>query len=492
MLPSSHQFHTPRGRALSGLMLITLVALATLQAFGQATETEPLYKAIRDHKVITDFRGTGGSSGDSVRVRIEKASKNGKPVEVTIPPGTMLHSSNGAAQSMVIMGVRGLDTGGGTFVPRSRIVLASTTPATYILSAFCAEFEKENPSPSDTFTLQEPDPVLACIGKKGRNLSVPAEQAAVWMYTDHMTFPRVNEKFPVSQADWTAAEGVFQQCQASSQGSSGVQPIQLSSPVNLAASGSPLQSAIGDLGVQSGLIARTRNDLEFLRHKGDRNYYEFTLVKGAKPQPVSTVGLQVKESDPKTGKFTLAVTSDDKTIEKKNRDLLEPIQFYTGADHLLYELVVWTVGRNDISGYLSTPKPTPSQAAQTIQALPTADAQPVFTLSVGRNRFEGHLEIHTLPNFRYLREPQGIPFLIQEGAIYLDLSLSGIVSLTISERRFDSGACKQDHIVAISTSDGKNWMGCFSSPGWSVDFVSGSISIPLNSQESDVQLVRNN
>ena len=50
-----------------------------------------------------------------------------------------------------------------------------------------------------------------------------------------------------------------------------------------------LQSTIGDLGVQSGLMANTRDDLEVLKHKGDRNYYEFTLIKGAKAQPVSTV-----------------------------------------------------------------------------------------------------------------------------------------------------------------------------------------------------------
>ncbi len=120
-----------------------------------------------------------------------------------------------------------------------------------------------------------------------------------------------------------------------------------------------LQSTIGDLGVQSGLIARTREDLEVLKHKGDRNYYEFTLVKGAHPQAVSTVSLQLKKTDPKRGKFTLNVTADDKTIEKKDRNVSEPIQFYTGRDHLLYELVVWTVTKKDASGYLSTPKSAP-------------------------------------------------------------------------------------------------------------------------------------
>jgi chromosome segregation ATPase len=120
-----------------------------------------------------------------------------------------------------------------------------------------------------------------------------------------------------------------------------------------------LQHTIGDLGVQSGLIANTRSDLDALKHRGDRQYYEFTLLKGAKSQAFSTVGLQLKKTDPKKGKYTLNVTADDKTIEKKDKNQSEPVQFYTGREHMLYELVVWTVDKNKITGYLSTPKNAP-------------------------------------------------------------------------------------------------------------------------------------
>lgn len=147
----------------------------------------------------------------------------------------------------------------------------------------------------------------------------------------------------------------------------GVKTDVASAKADLEATKAKLQSAIGDLGVQSGLIANTRGDLEILKHKGDRNYYEFTLIKGAKSQPVSTVGLQLKKTDVKKGKFTLNVTSDDKTIEKKDRNVSEPIQFYSGRDRMLYELVVWTVDKNKATGYLSTPKnaPTPVSASPT-------------------------------------------------------------------------------------------------------------------------------
>ena len=120
-----------------------------------------------------------------------------------------------------------------------------------------------------------------------------------------------------------------------------------------------LESTRGDLGMQSGLIANTRADLEALKHRGDRNYFEVTLLKGAKSQAISTIALQLKKTDPKKGKYTLNVTSDDRTIEKKDKNVSEPVQFYNGRDRMLYELVVWTVDKNKVTGYLSTPKNAP-------------------------------------------------------------------------------------------------------------------------------------
>jgi multidrug efflux pump subunit AcrA (membrane-fusion protein) len=117
-----------------------------------------------------------------------------------------------------------------------------------------------------------------------------------------------------------------------------------------------LERTIGDLGAQSGLIAHTREDLETLKRRGERNYYEFTLVKGRRPTPVSTVSLQLKRAIPKRGKFTLNVIADDRAIEKKDRTMFEPLQFYTGRDRQLYEVVVFSVDKNKVSGYLSTPK----------------------------------------------------------------------------------------------------------------------------------------
>lgn len=128
---------------------------------------------------------------------------------------------------------------------------------------------------------------------------------------------------------------------------------------DLAATNAKLEKTIGDLGVQSGLVAHNASELEALKRKGERNYYDFTLEKNART-PVSTISLQLKKVDPKKGRFTVDVMADDRTIEKKDRTVAEPLQFYTGRDHMLYEVVVFTAGKNSISGYLSAPKNAPT------------------------------------------------------------------------------------------------------------------------------------
>ncbi|MGA8041252.1 MAG: hypothetical protein WCA37_00475 [Terracidiphilus sp.] len=129
---------------------------------------------------------------------------------------------------------------------------------------------------------------------------------------------------------------------------------------DLAATNAQLQSMKGDLGQQSGLIARNAGELELLKHKGDRNYYEFTLNRNQR-KPVGTVSLELKKTDVKRNRFTLQILADDKVYEKKDRNVNEPLQFYSGKDPGLYEIVVNSINsKNQISGYLSTPKSAPA------------------------------------------------------------------------------------------------------------------------------------
>jgi hypothetical protein len=124
-----------------------------------------------------------------------------------------------------------------------------------------------------------------------------------------------------------------------------------------------MTSMKGDLNGHSTLIARNSDELEILKHKGDRNYYEFTLVKGQKQQ-VGTVSLVLRRADSKRSKFTLSVFSDDKQYEKKDKNLNEPLQFYSGKEPMLFEIVVNNVSaKNTVKGYLSSPKSAPVPVA---------------------------------------------------------------------------------------------------------------------------------
>ena len=132
---------------------------------------------------------------------------------------------------------------------------------------------------------------------------------------------------------------------------------------DLAGAMSQLQSMKGDMGGQSTLIARNHDELELLKHRGDRNYYEFTLTKN-KRQPVGTVSLELKKADMKRSRFTVLVYADDRRYEKKDRNVDEPLQFYSGKEPALYEIVVNNIrSKNQVSGYLSTPKSAAAPAS---------------------------------------------------------------------------------------------------------------------------------
>ncbi|HVN93760.1 MAG TPA: hypothetical protein VMT38_08690 [Terracidiphilus sp.] len=128
---------------------------------------------------------------------------------------------------------------------------------------------------------------------------------------------------------------------------------------DLANTNNELQSVKGDLTNANSTIARNHDELVLLEHKGDRNFYEFSLDKGQR-KPVGTVSLELRRTDARHNKFTLDIFADDKMYEKKDRNVNEPLQFYSGKDSSLYEIVVNNINsRNEISGYLSTPKNAP-------------------------------------------------------------------------------------------------------------------------------------
>ena len=121
-----------------------------------------------------------------------------------------------------------------------------------------------------------------------------------------------------------------------------------------------LQMARSEMGT---LIARNHDEIDQLRRLGQRDYFEFTVTRKAGAERVGSVQVELKDVNTKKNQYTINVLADDKSFEKKNRSVNEPIFFYTGGSHAALELVVNKVTKTTASGYLSVPKAAGATAA---------------------------------------------------------------------------------------------------------------------------------
>jgi hypothetical protein len=119
-----------------------------------------------------------------------------------------------------------------------------------------------------------------------------------------------------------------------------------------------LRKVVGDMGVMSGLIATNSKELAALRELGDRNYFEFTLPKAKQPMQISNVAVVLRKADVNRNRYTLDVLAEDRKIEKKDKTVNEPVQFYMSRNKLPYEIVINEISKDKVKGYLATPKVT--------------------------------------------------------------------------------------------------------------------------------------
>jgi len=117
-----------------------------------------------------------------------------------------------------------------------------------------------------------------------------------------------------------------------------------------------LKHATGEIDGHAVLIATNGKELSALRALGERTYVEFTIHRAKQAQKVADVLVLLKHTDPKKNRYTIDLTADDKTVEKKDRAVNEPLQFMTSKAKQPYELVVNDIKKDTIAGYLSIPK----------------------------------------------------------------------------------------------------------------------------------------
>jgi uncharacterized membrane-anchored protein YhcB (DUF1043 family) len=130
---------------------------------------------------------------------------------------------------------------------------------------------------------------------------------------------------------------------------------------------SDLNMARSELGT---LIARNHDEIDVLRRQGERDYTEFTITGKNQPQKVGNVTVVLKGVNEKHNRSNFVYTVEDKTYEAKNANINSPLFFYLSGSHQPEELVINKVGKNTISGYLSTPKAgvQPSTSASTTKS----------------------------------------------------------------------------------------------------------------------------
>jgi hypothetical protein len=140
-----------------------------------------------------------------------------------------------------------------------------------------------------------------------------------------------------------------------------------------------------------GSIATTHDELAMLEKKGERSYYEFDLDKGGQFQREGPVGVRLRKANTKHEFADLEMLVDDFKVSKKHVNIYEPVVFYSADRKLPVELVINSIGKNHIHGYVSEPKykgieleatanssaASPSPDANSSQTSPPAKPSPV-------------------------------------------------------------------------------------------------------------------
>jgi hypothetical protein len=134
----------------------------------------------------------------------------------------------------------------------------------------------------------------------------------------------------------------------------------------------------------NGSIARTHDELVALEKRGERNYFEFDLVKTKQFQRSGPVMLSLRKADEKHQHLDLAMIVNDNSLTKKNVNLYEPVWIYD-TDSTPVQVVVNKIGKDRVHGYVSAPKYSAELAAGAAPGSslsPTSNASPNPNASV--------------------------------------------------------------------------------------------------------------
>ncbi|HMG86411.1 MAG TPA: hypothetical protein VK574_11720 [Terracidiphilus sp.] len=122
----------------------------------------------------------------------------------------------------------------------------------------------------------------------------------------------------------------------------------------------------------SGSIARTHDELVVLQKKGERSYFEFDLDKSKQFKREGPLSLCLRKANEKHQYADMQLMVDDRNLSQKHINLYQPVMYYQPDMQQPVEIVINTISKDHIHGYVSAPKYSKSE-------LTVASADPAST-----------------------------------------------------------------------------------------------------------------
>jgi septal ring factor EnvC (AmiA/AmiB activator) len=117
-----------------------------------------------------------------------------------------------------------------------------------------------------------------------------------------------------------------------------------------------LGSVVGELGSQRSDIENSKDTLNQLVDRFQRQDYTFTLQRRSGRQRVGPVALWLQNADARSGRYTLRILVNDKWVEFKDRALHEALEFYPSGSPAPIELVISHMNKDQVVGKIAVPQ----------------------------------------------------------------------------------------------------------------------------------------
>ena len=192
------------------VMVFTVLFLSGLSAQSSGGAVIQLGDAINNKTVTLTVAGNGGSSGFAVEGSLKNNTGNTININVGIEKGMYLKNS-GSGQNMIAIQIFQLDADYYSDGNNNYITVPAQAAVKIVLNAFCANYNLDNPSSDESFSVS---PIPAAIAGIASTISkyaannfdsdddyTAAMQLAVWR-TQGNTRAEISDKFDFTDADW--------------------------------------------------------------------------------------------------------------------------------------------------------------------------------------------------------------------------------------------------------------------------------------------------